>query len=175
MDAFNANLASLREQLGYRDAVDTPPSSWQGADVRLGSTSAPTTSSTDSAAIGFIQFGSRTLPFPTRPEYVRYLDFILDDINACHPCLNEAEFRSKCQPLLENRVARTSDACLLATNYILFACTDILRNVGPVQEKDRLPGWQWYVAADNLMGKRKISGHGDLGLIQFLIYEVGGV
>jgi hypothetical protein len=57
-------------------------------------------------------------------------------------------------------------------NYVLFACTDILVQVSPFQEKSTLPGWRWYRAADDLMQKRRISGRGDLSLAQFLVYEV---
>ncbi len=111
-------------------------------------------------SLGVIRFGSKTLPFPTQTEYLRYLDFIFNDINASHPCLNEADFHSKCQKIVTTRAVGPLDACLLATNYILFACTDILTDVSPIQTKIKLPGWHWYLAADDLMGKRKINGRG---------------
>lgn len=34
------------------------------------------------------------------------------------------------------------------------------------------PGWQWFRAADDLVGKQKTSGQADLPLLQFLILEV---
>lgn len=140
--------------------------------MRLGSTPARTTSSLDSLVQNSVRIGKRSLPFPSQEEYARYLDFIFEDINACHPCLNENDFRSKCGALLTTRTMEPRDACLLATNYILFACADILTHVGPIEKNKPLPGWQWYAAADELMGKRKTSGRADLSLIQFLVYEV---
>jgi hypothetical protein len=119
-----------------------------------------------------ILLGNSKLPFPNATEYTRYLNFIFDDINACHPCLNEADFRSKCEPLITRRTVEPSSGCLVATNYILFACADILRYTGPMSTAASLPGWRWYLAADDIMGKRKINGRGDLSLIQFLVYEV---
>lgn len=37
---------------------------------------------------------------------------------------------------------------------------------------NKTPGWQWFRAADELVGKRKMSGQSDMSLIQFLILEV---
>jgi len=168
VDVFNANLAPLREQLGCQD-VSFP------SRQNVSSPSTPHALSLHS--IGRHQedtifLGHRRLPFPSPADYMRYLDFIFDDINACHPCLNEAEFRSKCEPLITRRSVGPSESCLLAINYILFACADILRYTGPMSLATCLPGWRWYLAADDIMGNRKINGRGDLSLIQFLVYEV---
>ena len=143
----------------------------RSASHRAISHSSPTESSS-SKSLENIRCGPRHLPFPSKAEYVQYLDFFFNDINPCHPCLNEADFRSRCQSLLTTRIIDPSDVRILALNYILFACTDILVHVSPVQERGRLPGWRWYLAADELMQKRKISGRGDLSLAQFLVYEV---
>ena len=172
VDAFNADVASLREQLGYQES--TPRTSWQhdGSDAPLGSTSSRTVSSIESLPRSSIQFGGKSVPFPSQAEYIRYLDFVFEDINACHPCLNEHDFRSKCRALQTTRILESSDTCLLATNYILFACTDILTDFGSNRESAPQRGWQWYVMADELMAKRKITGRGDVSLVQFLVFEV---
>ncbi|OAQ87710.1 hypothetical protein VFPBJ_01750 [Purpureocillium lilacinum] len=172
LNAFNANLASIREKLGYQESASprSHEEEMRSASHRAISHSSPTESSS-SKSLENIRCGPRHLPFPSKAEYVQYLDFFFNDINPCHPCLNEADFRSRCQSLLTTRTIDPSDVCILALNYILFACTDILVHVSPVQERGRLPGWRWYLAADELMQKRKISGRGDLSLAQFLVYE----
>ena len=169
VDAFNAKLASLRERLGYQDSVSPP--THEGEPTQLGSQSIHV-GSRSTEALTTMRFGSRELPFPAPAEYARYRDFFFDDINACHPCLNETDFNARCRRFLATGIADPPDACLLGLNYILFAYTDILTDISPVQERGRLPGWRWYHAADELMRKRKLSGRGDLALLQYLVYEV---
>lgn len=169
VNALNAKISSLREQLGYQMSHDAM-SVLEGSELSHVSVSSPSTSA--NGCPESIRFGSRALPFPAEPEYSSYLDIIFEDINVCHPCINEADFRSKSQRLLATRRVDLPDACFLALNYILFACADILTNLNPVQGKPQLPGWRWFLASDELMARRKISGRGDLGLIQFLVYEV---
>ena len=168
LDTFNANLAPIRERLGYQDSAS---SSTHDQGSHVASCSSPTESSS-SKPLETISCGRRHLPFPDKAEYTRYLDFFFNDINPCHPCLNEADFRHRCRSLLMERTVDSTEVCFLALNYILFACTDILVHVSPTQERGRLPGWRWYLAADELMQKRKISGRGDFSLAQFLVYEV---
>ncbi|VUC29049.1 unnamed protein product [Clonostachys rosea] len=167
VDAFNARLASLREQLGYSDT--SSPSRRSDNEMTLNSASTVTGAGDELA--DNIRFGSRTLPFPSSPEYARYLDVFFNDINPCHPCINEPQFTSKCQKIKSTRAVDPQDACLLAINYIIFACADILTELSPVQQTRSVPGWKWYLIAEDLMNKRKLTGRGDLSLIQYLVYE----
>lgn len=169
VNAFNANLAPLRERLGHQESIS--PSNHDKRSPHLSSHSTVAESGSAEPLIT-VRFGSHYLPFPGPAEYLRYRTFFFDDINPCHPCVNEADFNAKCQKLLVTGVINSADACTLALNYIIFACTDILRDTSPAQEKSRLPGWRWYHAADELMRMRKLSGRGDLTLVQYLVYEV---
>jgi hypothetical protein len=119
-----------------------------------------------------IRVGARSLPFPSRVEYAKYIDFFFEDINPCHSVINESEFRIRSNKLLAIESVGRSDVCFLALNYIIFASSDLLVDTTPATEKSRLPGCQWFLAANELVGKRKISGRGDLSLIQFLMFEV---
>lgn len=152
-------------------------------------------SSADAAAT--IRVGPKTLAFPNPPEYQRYLDIFFDDIAPYYPCVNELEFRINSEKLLSASAIQPDHVSLLALNYIVFACSDIATSSGkrtfvsihqdtgarlltPMSQTDTKgptsqtpsPGWQWLRAADELVGKRKISGQIDLCLIQFLVLEV---
>jgi hypothetical protein len=168
---LNANLASIKRQLNLASSVSnhsTSPASARGTqDIPV---SSPTGSAREPAST--IRVGVRSLPFPSRVEYVKYIDFFFEDINPCHSVVNESEFRMRSSKLLASESVERSDVCFLALNYIIFASSDLLLDITPATEKKRMPGWQWFLAADELVGKRKISGRGDLSLIQFLMFEV---
>ncbi|KAI1121210.1 fungal-specific transcription factor domain-containing protein [Nemania abortiva] len=169
VNAFNVQLASLREQL---TRPTSSPSSHQERDGgHTNRDSTPTVTDQGADSLKVICLGGKSLPFPAQAQYSRYLDFIFKDINASHPCLNQGDFRSRSDKLTSTRILESSDACFLATNYILFACTDILTDVSLVQNQTRLPGWQWYLAADEIMCRRKLSGRDGLDLLQFLVFE----
>lgn len=63
------------------------------------------------------------------------------------------------------------DSCFLALHYIIFAVADMLVDISAPEDRPRTPGWKWWLAADELVGKQKISGRGDLSLVQFLVFE----
>ncbi|KAJ8133242.1 hypothetical protein O1611_g380 [Lasiodiplodia mahajangana] len=169
VNAFNLQLASLREQLGHPTSLSSSNQRMEDAHTHRDSMSTVTNQSTD--ALKTMRLGGKSLSFPSEVQYARYLDFIFKDINASHPCLNEMDFRSRSKRLVSTHMLEPSDACFLATNYILFACTDILTDVSLIQNQNRLPGWQWYLAADDIMCHRKLSGRDGLDLIQLLIFE----
>ncbi|KIW12258.1 hypothetical protein PV08_09534 [Exophiala spinifera] len=151
LSALNANLDSMKAQLGLQDwTPDRTP-----------------------GTIRRVRVGSQFLPFPSTSDYQNYIDFFFEDINPCHSCVNESDFKQKNHNLARGAFARSDDICFLALNYIIFACADILRNVDPVHELTSAPcpGWKWFLASDALLRKRKLSGKADLCLIQFLIYE----
>ncbi len=131
------------------------------------------TSGSSREPVSSIRVGSRKLSFPTLVEYARYIDFFFEDINPCYSCVNEADFRARSERLFADSSVDPGETCFLALNYIIFACSDVLLDVAPAGRRSRLPGWQWFLASDELMAKRKVSGRGDLSLIQFLLYEVG--
>jgi hypothetical protein len=63
------------------------------------------------------------------------------------------------------------ESCFLALHYIIFACSEVLQEFSPPEEARFPPGWVWYSAADELIGRSKFNGQGDLSLLQFLILE----
>jgi hypothetical protein len=119
----------------------------------------------------FITIGTKSIPFPMPASYDIYLEFFFADINPCHSCINEADFRSKARKLTSSRAIGGADIWFLALNYIIFACADILKETDTQSQGTRSPGWSWYQIADDLIGTRKMGGAGDIQLIQFLIYE----
>ena len=168
---FTANLTSLKRRLGLgNQPLYQTPSLVSAADVHQVGTPGASSSSGESASS--IRIGARSFVFPTREKYASYIDFFFDDINPCHSCVNEVDFRGRSQRLLACDVVDRSENCFLALNYIIFACSDILVNVVAAEERRPLAGWQWFLVADELVGKRKLSGRGDLSLVQFLVYEV---
>lgn len=161
IDTFNANLAPVRLQLGISEA-STP------ATVAI-SNAAPSPLGMSS----HVRIEGRKHPFPSQGEYDSYLKFFFDDINPCHLCVNEADFRIRSERLVTSlRGGGRFDRVLLALHYIMFSLGDILRDVSPPGSVRRLPGWKWYLAAEALVGKRKSCGRANLTLIQFLIFEV---
>lgn len=168
---FTANLASVKERLGLssQDVYQTPPSAMMTGLQQL---AAPIYPGSRIESASRIKVGVRSFVFPARARYEKYVDFFFHDINPCHSCVNEADFRDKARRVLGGDNVEKKEVCFLALNYIIFACSDILLNVASVSERGVLPGWKWFLAADELVGKRKLSGRGDLSLIQFLVYEV---
>ncbi|OAF99922.1 uncharacterized protein CC84DRAFT_1168833 [Paraphaeosphaeria sporulosa] len=128
-------------------------------------------SSADAAAT--IRVGHKTLAFPNPAEYQRYLDIFFDDIAPYYPCVNELDFRINSEKLLSAPAIQADHVSLLALNYIVFACSDIATSLDVASSPSQVssPGWQWFRAADELVGKRKLSGQVDLCLIQFLALE----
>ncbi len=133
----------------------------------------PSPSGSGNESVSSIRVGNRTLAFPLPSDYSKYLDYFFKDVNASHSCVNESDFRRRSDKLLLSSSVDIGDICFLALNYIIFACCDILPAVVTVTDRKRLPGWQWFLTADELVGRRKMGGHGDLTLLQFLIFEVG--
>jgi hypothetical protein len=162
IEAFSANLAAVRQQLGF------PPESPESRTRQSISAVSPS-SSTESTST--IRLGSRNLPFPNQNDYQKYVDYFFSSITPYYPCVNEAEFRVRSESMLATRVINASDISFLALNYIIFSCADILVDTTNPGTVTKPPGWQWFETADQLVGKRKVSGRGDLSLIQFLIWE----
>lgn len=166
LSALNANLDLLKSQLGLNgsnDVSDTIGSRVTQARNPSMPTGGPSCS---------VRFGTQLLPFPNSLDYENYVDFFFNDINPNYPCVNEGDFRQKSKNLPGCPFPNEDDTCFLALNYIVFACSDILRDIDTAQDRAPRPGWDWFLAADTLVGKRKLSGQADLCLIQFLIFEV---
>ncbi|KAJ9613883.1 hypothetical protein H2200_002019 [Cladophialophora chaetospira] len=172
LSALNANLESVKAQLGLgdwtADPITSPSTRSDLPDAQITGPFSPWSASTRG-----VRVGAQFLPFPSPADYQKYIDFFFDDINPCHSCVNEADFRHKNRNLARGAFARNDDICFLALNYIIFACADILRNVDPIPSSRSAlcPGWNWFLASDALLRKRKLSGKASLCLIQFLIYE----
>lgn len=73
--------------------------------------------------------------------------------------------------MIANQPLDRHDSCFLALHFIIFAVSEILQQFSPPEEIRPSPGWVWYSAADELVGRTKFSGQGDLSLVQFLIFE----
>lgn len=169
LDVFNNNLAGVRAQLGFSPNAESHVSTTSPAQPSPEAFSTPNGGFT-SQRLSTIRVGSRKLPFPSEDDYRRYIEFFFDDINACHPCVNEADFRARSEKLL-TIAGPNIDTHLLALNYSIFACTDILVDMSPNDQMRQPPGWQWFLAADSLVGKRKFGGRASMTLIQFLVFE----
>ncbi|KAF2472467.1 uncharacterized protein BDR25DRAFT_302638 [Lindgomyces ingoldianus] len=165
METFSANLASVRQQLGFMQEMPTYTETRSRPSVSAASPSGNTES------LSSVRVGLRCLAFPSPADFQKYIDFFFADINLCLPCVNEAEFRARSEKMLISRIIHNSDISFLALNYIIFACSDVLVDTAPSSVNGKPAGWKWFQTADELVGKRKFCGRGDLSLIQFLVYE----
>jgi hypothetical protein len=168
INAFNNSIQPIRDQLGL-PSHHSPALTHLNQQGRASDAFESPSIAHDPAQC--IRVGSRTLLFPSSQDYEEYARFFFDDINPCHCCVNEADFRQRSRKLAMERTVGKDDVCFLALNYIIFACADILRHSSTATSQDKLPGWQWFQVADGLVGKRKVSGRGDISLVQFLVYE----
>ncbi|KPI41788.1 putative transcriptional regulatory protein [Cyphellophora attinorum] len=161
--AFNDNLGPVRARLGIpaTPVVNTSP---EARSYNFGSPQATLDKH-------YVSIGTTSLAFPSLTQYDKYLAFFFADINPCHSCVNEADFRTRAESLVTTRKVAREEVWFLALNYIIFACADILQDVEALNETRKLPGWEWFLIAESLVGKRKIGGRGDASLIQYLIYE----
>ena len=119
-----------------------------------------------------IHLGSRTMPFPSPVEYQQRLMSFFTDIHLSHPCIDEAEFRSRSEHMLANTTIQPEESHFLALNYLIFACCDVLLNTKK-NASSKPVGWQWLEFADDVLDKKSLlSGNGDLTLIQCLLFQV---
>jgi hypothetical protein len=119
-----------------------------------------------------IRVGSYSYPFPDPTGYQNYMELLFNDLTGYYPCINEAEFRMRSAQMLAAPAIHDSDVCFLALHYAAFACCHIATD--PVSAGQKLPGWQWFETANDLAGRKELSGKGDLSLIQYLILKVSG-
>ena len=116
------------------------------------------------------------LPFPAPVEHERYLHAFFTDIHLRYPCIDEADFRTRTLELLTSDVVQASSTYLVALNYIIFACCDVLLSVTPPGNDSKPPGWNWCEMVNGLVDKESLlSGDIDLTLIQLLLFQVGSV
>jgi hypothetical protein len=119
-----------------------------------------------------VHVGNRTMPFPGPAEHQQYLLSFFSDVHLSHPCIDEAEFRTRGEHILSNNVVQPRDNHFLALSYIIFACCDVLLNTAPA-DASKPVGWRWSEAADNLLDKKSLlNGDGDLTLIQCVLFQV---
>ena len=145
-----------------------------GSSQVITSPAAPARSSASAPPVtaSNIRICSESLPFPDEHSFVGYIDFFFLDINPCHPCVNESDFRKRSSDVLHKGELKRSDSCFLALHYIIFAVADVLRDFRAQGQRGVSPGWRWYQIAEGLIGRHKYSGQGDLCLIQYLTFEV---
>ena len=173
IDTFNASLVQVKQQLGFRpdqNGASASPASTKLSQLPSESTLASLRRERSSAG-SEIRIGPRTLPFPSPQQYQIYLSFFFSDINACHPCVNEGDLRARSERMMACSHLDRRESCFLALHFIIFACAEILQEFSAPEEPRSSPGWIWYNAADELIGRTKFNGHGDLSLVQFLIFE----
>ncbi|KAF2258214.1 hypothetical protein CC78DRAFT_587376 [Lojkania enalia] len=165
LEPFTPNVASTRP---HRDLSQETPY----IEPRLGRSISMASPAGNTDLMSCIRVGSRVRTFPNTIEYQKYLTCFFSDINQYHPCINEVDFRMRGDSLLATRVVHSpNEGLFLALNYLVFACIDIATNTGSPHIDGMAYGWRWYQEADEIVGKRKISGKGDLTMVQFLIYE----
>lgn len=169
VNTFHESLNHIKQNMGITN--DLNPSADSPASTRASRPSEASSSLKREQSSAQLRIGNKTVPFPNAAEYGNYLDYVFDDINACHPCLNEGDFRARSAHMLGQNPIDRGDSIFLALHLILFACVDILREVSGPDDSRPSPGWKWYQAADELVGKSKFQGAGDLTLIQFLLFE----
>lgn len=169
VNTFHQSLSQIKQSMGITTDLTTGAES--PASTRTSRPSEVPSSLRREQSSAQLRIGTKTVPFPNPPDYRDYLDYIFEDVNACHPCLNEGDFRARSAQMLGAPVLDRRESCFLALHFILFACVDILRHVSGPEDDGPPPGQKWYQAADELVGKSKFHGVGDLSLIQFLIFE----
>jgi hypothetical protein len=145
-EQFNESLAQVKQQLGIANGAKSSPTSTKTSNVTIeqtGQSRLPSLRRENSAGCTEIRIASRTLPFPSPAQYRHYLDFFFDDINACHPCVNESDFRVRSEAMLASPHLDRRESCFLALHYIVFACADILQDYSPLSEDRVPPGSHW--------------------------------
>jgi hypothetical protein len=149
---FNESLTVMKQQLGFGTSITSPSTSSRAH--RASHASMPPLRREFSSGPTEIRIGTRTLPFPSPAQYNEYLDFFFEDINACHPCVNESDFRKRSEHMLATPQLGREMSCFLSLHYIIFACADILRHFTEADDENELAsGLQWYHAADELVGR----------------------
>lgn len=163
---LNTRLVPLKSQYGLQDdRAATVQDSGRETEHPYGPNKVP-------AVVPFRPWlASRQLSFPSDSDCEQYLAFFFDDINACHPVVNEADFRTKSAQMVSSFRLSQRTKYLLALHYIIFACADVLLHVSRDKDPSQRPGRRWYRAASELVENLKSSGHGDISLVQYLVLE----
>ena len=96
------------------------------------------------------------------------------DIHLRHPCIEENEFRALGERILATGMVQTGDVFILALNYAIFACCDVLLEASARSPGGKPNGWHWYQISDDLVDKKILltGSPGDLALIQLLLFQV---
>ncbi|KAF2009504.1 hypothetical protein BU24DRAFT_76108 [Aaosphaeria arxii CBS 175.79] len=136
----------------------------------------PATSPPQQEGRSTIRTGTKDRTFPTLTDYQRYIDFFFSSVNPYLPCINEAEFRAHSEQMLSSVDIPERSMCLLALNYVIFACVDILLQM--LDTGSNVPGgdsntagWHWFQIAEEVLGNRPKTGRGRMVLVQVLTWE----
>lgn len=165
LDPINPALAFMGQpSLFSQEPASQPPATVLGPEASF---------STESPHL--VHLGNHAMPFPSPAEYQQYLLSFFTDIHLSHPCIDEADFRSRGEHMLANSAIAPEERHFLALNYIIFACCDVLLNVSPVDPSKPIGG-RWSEIADHLLDKKSLlNGSGDLTLIQCVLFQVGSL
>ena len=124
-----------------------------------------------------LQCGPIQCQLPRVADHDDYLDFFFTHINPFHPCLNVNDVRKSSGIVYErafgpngrneNPVLSFQYASYLALMMSIYACVDLFRGTGGVDE------YLWYRQSQELVGRRQVTAVGeDLTGIQILILQV---
>jgi hypothetical protein len=126
-------------------------------------------------ATAFVRAGNQSVPFPDPARYQQYVAHFFGDVHLRHPCVDETDFNARTQRVVTNGATEPSDFHFLALCYAIFACCDAVLEAIPAAASDRNKpsGWHWLQMAESVMAKKSLlNGHGDLTLIQYLLFQV---
>jgi hypothetical protein len=164
IDAFAANLVPVSNQADFaHDHAESRPQH---------TIPGHTTPSAHSSTTIHIEERNMYLQFPNPAGYQQYLEYFFAEVNPWHPCVIEDDFRKRSEEMMLLPSVPITEINFVALNYLIFACVDILTGRTFPEENSKPPGWHWYQTAQGLVGERKLSGSGDLSLIQVVILEV---
>jgi hypothetical protein len=162
-DAYAANLVPVHPQLGF-------PQERPESDQR-DSISSPAAMHIDSPNTIRVGESNRAYPFPRPSAYQKYIDTYFREISPCVPCIDQAPFQAISEHMLSQSPIPASSIALLALQYIIFACVDILGDTDPFRGSTPR-GWDWYQVADELVGTKWLAEGGNMRLIQFFLIKV---
>lgn len=119
-----------------------------------------------------IRVGNRSFILPDSATYQTYITTFFHEIHGYYPCIDEQQFRDRSQRVLAAPEVHTDDVCFLALHYVMFALHAVSNNTTAPDRQSKPPGWHWLQIADNIVGRRQLTGHGDLSLAQCLLFKV---
>jgi hypothetical protein len=130
----------------------------------------------DADAPVFVRVGEQSVPFPSPGRFQQYVAHFFGNIHLRHPCVDEASFNARVQPIVTDGSTGPSDVYFLALCYAIFACCDAVIDVSPPpcsNDSTKSPGWQWAQLAEGIVDKTSLHGGDDgVTMLQYLLFQV---